>query len=68
MCRLTRNGSPGWILWNPVQNMAERRTFLFPQAWSDKSAIPLLGEARALAGPEIEVGQMPELVSSSAIP
>jgi hypothetical protein len=68
MCRLTRNGTPSWIIWNPVQNMAERRTFLFPQTWSDKSAAPLLGEARALGGPVIEVGQMPQLVTSSVIP
>ncbi len=68
MCRLTRNGSPSWIIWNPVQIMAERLTFLFPQTWSDKSAIPLLGEARPLGGPVIEVGQMPELVTSSANP
>jgi glycosyl hydrolase family 39 (putative alpha-L-iduronidase) len=67
-CRLTRNGVPLWILWNPLQNTAERRTFLFPQPWNDKSLTPLLGTARSLNGPEIEVGQMPELVTSSDVP
>jgi hypothetical protein len=68
MCRLTRSGSPSWILWNPVQITAERRTFLFPQAWNDKSVTPLLGQARTLGGPVVEVGQMPELITSSEIP
>jgi hypothetical protein len=67
-CRLTRNGVPVWILWNPVQTTAERRTFLFPQAWNDKSVTPLLGETKALNGPEIEVSQAPELVTSSVAP
>ncbi len=67
-CRLTRNGAPIWILWNPLQTTAERRTFLFPQAWNDKSFTPLLGTAQPLNGPDIEVGQMPELVTSSVVP
>jgi hypothetical protein len=29
---------------------------------------PLLGQARTLGGPVVEVGQMPELITSSEIP
>jgi len=67
-CRLTKNGAPMWILWNPVQTAAEKRSFLFPEAWNDKSVTPLLGAAQPLSGPVIEVGQMPELVTSSTAP
>src|SRR5579862_751962 len=67
-CRLTRNGVPNWILWNPLQTVAERRTFLFTPAWDDKSFTPLLGTAQPLNGPDIEVGQIPELVTSSEVP
>lgn len=68
MCRLTRNGVPSWILWNPVQTATERRTYLFPQAWTDKSVTPLLGQAQPLSGALIEVSQTPELVTSSIVP
>jgi len=68
VCRLTRNGVPNWILWNPLQTTTERRTYLFPQAWTDKSVMPLLGEAQPLSGPVIEVSQTPELVTPSTAP
>jgi len=68
VCRLTRNGVPAWILWNPTETVTEKRSYLFPQAWNDKSVTPLLSEPRALSGPGIEVGQSPELVTSSAAP
>jgi hypothetical protein len=68
VCRLTRNGVPAWILWNPTETVTEKRSYLFPQAWNDKSVTPLLSEPRALSGPGIEVGQSPELITSSAAP
>lgn len=68
VCHLTRNGVPIWILWNSTQATTERRSIVFPQAWNDKSFIPLLGEPRALSGPGIEVSQAPELVTSNVVP
>jgi hypothetical protein len=67
VCKLTRRGVPFWILWNTTGTTEERRTLLFPQAWNDKSFTPLLGEARPLSGPVIEVNQEPELVTSSIV-
>jgi hypothetical protein len=68
VCKLTRNGVPQWILWNPTQTVTEQRTYMFPQEWNDKSVKPMLGIARALNGAAIEVGQTPELVTSSVVP
>jgi hypothetical protein len=68
VCRLTRNGVPLWILWNTTETTTEKRNFLFPQAWNDKSVVPLLGKPKALSGPGIEVSQTPELVTSAVIP
>jgi hypothetical protein len=68
VCKLTRRGVPAWILWNTTGNAEEKRTFIFPDAWNDKSATSLGQEPRALTGPEIEVSQTPELVTSSVVP
>lgn len=62
VCRLTRNGVPQSILWNPTGNSVEKRTNIFPQTWNDRIAIPLLGAPQLLSGTEIQVGQMPEIV------
>jgi hypothetical protein len=59
---------PQWILWNPARTVTEQRTYIFPQQWNDKSVKPMLGIGRALNGAAIEVGQTPELVTSSVVP
>jgi hypothetical protein len=68
VCKLTRNGVPEWILWNPTQTVTEQRTYIFPEKWNDKSVKPMLGIARGLTGAAIEVGQTPELITSSVAP
>jgi len=60
ICQITREGTPSWIVWNP----AGPRTFSVPLDWRVKSVTPLLGEARPLDSASLEIGSVPELVTS----
>jgi hypothetical protein len=60
-CQLTRHGAQEWIIWN----VAGTRAFTVPEAWHADGVTPLLGEHRAFAGSDFEIGPVPELVTGS---
>jgi Glycosyl hydrolases family 39 len=59
-CELTRNGAPEWIVWNPDGKTA----FSIPRSWSARNVLPLLENSRAVAGPNLRVGPIPELLTT----
>jgi hypothetical protein len=61
VCELNRNGTLQWIVWNTDGS----KQFSVDNQWHARSLTPLLGETRALAGNNLEVGQTPVLIRSS---
>ncbi|MGC2333803.1 MAG: glycosyl hydrolase [Candidatus Acidiferrales bacterium] len=61
-CRLTRNGTPEWIIWNT----GGTTPFSIPRSWNAGSVTPLLEQPHAVASPNFEVGPVPELLTASS--
>lgn len=62
VCRLSREGSAEWIVWNPEGSL----TFEIPPAWHIKSIVPLLDEPYAFKGAVSSIGTAPVLLRPSA--
>lgn len=58
-CQLNRSGKREWIVWNP----GGERTFTVPTAWHVRGATPLLHDSHPLAGPNLEIGPIPILLT-----
>ena len=61
-CRLTRNGTTEWIVWNADGTAP----FSIPRSWNAGSVTPLLEQSRAVAGSNLQVGPVPELLTTTA--
>jgi Glycosyl hydrolases family 39 len=61
-CQLTRNGASEWIIWNT----AGTTSFPIPRSWNARRVTPLLGTSSAVATSDIEIGPVPELVTTTS--
>ena len=61
-CKLSRNGSIEWIVWNP----AHSESFIPPEKWHAKFVVSLQGVLQALTNSGFEAGFSPALVTSVA--
>jgi hypothetical protein len=61
-CKLDRNGSSEWIVWNPTHS----ESFTPPEQWHAKFVVSLQGVSQALTNSGFEAGPSPALVTSAA--
>ena len=61
-CKLNRNDSSEWIVWNPGRS----ETFIPPEQWHAKFVVSLQGVSQALTKSGFEAGPSPALVTSAA--
>jgi hypothetical protein len=62
VCRLNRDGSAQWIVWNPDGV----RNFEIPASWHAASVTPLLEQSRAITGTTENIGPSPVLLTASS--
>jgi len=60
ICRLERNGSPQWIVWDPN----ESKSFELPSSWHAEYVTSLLHKRSGLKGSSLYVGPMPQLLTA----
>jgi hypothetical protein len=59
-CRLDRNGTAEWIVWN----VDGEKPFDVSSSWHVKTVTPLLGDAHVWSGTGLKVGPLPTLLSN----